>query len=234
MKYMLLSNSTMPGEAYLDWPKEHIRKFLGEKSLRLLFVPFAGVTISYDEYYKAVENGFQAIGHHVISLHTVANMALEIENCEGIIVGGGNTFQLINLLYKNNLIASIRKKVDSGAPFIGWSAGSNIAGPSIMTTNDMPIVEPPSFAALDFFPWQINPHYTEKTIAGHGGESRSQRIMEFLEVNRERKVIGLPEGMFIQHNNGQTILGGTGEAKLFMWDKKPVELTEGDQINRFL
>ncbi len=224
----------MTGEAYLDWPKEHIRRFLGEKTLRLLFVPFAGVTISYDEYANAVENAFQEIGHEVKSLHTVVDMAQEIENCEGIIVGGGNTFQLINLLYKKNLIRAIRKKVVSGTPFIGWSAGSNIAGPTIMTTNDMPIVEPPSFTALNFFPWQINPHYIEKTIAGHGGESRSQRIMEFLEVNRERKVIGLPEGMFIQRKGEQTILGGTGKAKLFMWNKKPVELTEGDLTNRFL
>ncbi len=234
MQYLLLSNSTMPGQAYFEWPKKHVISFLGNAPLKLMFIPFAGVTFSYDEYFQSVKKAFESMGYHLESIHLHENKMKAIEEAEGIVVGGGNTFHLLSQLYHFELIELIRQKVESGTPFIGWSAGSNIAGPTIKTTNDMPIIEPPSFKAINFVPFQINPHYTEKTIDGHGGESRDQRILEFLEVNKESKVIGLPEGMFVQRKNDELILGGTGSAKLFEWNKKPVDLPLGDKINRFI
>ena len=234
MQYLLLSNSSMPGQAYLEWPKSHIKAFLGKKKHNLIFIPFAGVTFSYDEYHKTVAEVFTLMGFELHSIHTIENKKDAIDQADGIVIGGGNSFHLLFMLYQFDLLDIIREKVKNGIPYIGWSAGSNIAGPTIKTTNDMPIIEPPSFNSIGFFPFQINPHYTEKTIAGHGGESRQQRIMEFLEVNRDSKVVGLAEGTFIQLKNDQLSIGGLGGAKLFEWKKEPVDLPVGDKINRFI
>ena len=234
MQYLLLSNSTMPGQPYFEWPKPHVKSFLGTKRLSLVFIPYAGVTFSYDSYIQEVKNAFNSMGYEIVGIHSAESKQKLIEESQGIVVGGGNTFHLLYQLYKENLITPLREKVISGTPFIGWSAGSNIAGPTIMTTNDMPIIQPPTFDALNLCPLQINPHFTEKTIEGHGGESRSQRINEFLEVNKTSKVIGLPEGMFIQRKDDETVLGGVGTAKYFAWNEKPVDLQTGEQINRFL
>ena len=172
MEMLLLSNSTMPGKPYLDWAKGHLNEFLGRNYKTGIFIPFAAVTFSYEEYYELVKKEFLKYGVRVESLHLASDMKNAIMEREVIIVGGGNTFQLLNKLYQFDLIQIIQSKIQQDTPYIGWSAGSNIVCPSIKTTNDMPVVQPPSFKALNLVPFQINPHYTDKTITGHGGESR--------------------------------------------------------------
>ena len=158
---LLLSNSTMAGDPYLGWPKEYIKSFLGDVDGYLLFIPFAGVTVSYDNYTSTVRDRFGEWGYDVKSVHEFENKIEAVENAAGFLGGGGNTFQLLKCMYEFHLVEVIRNKILSGSPYIGWSAGSNLTCPSIKTTNDMPIVEPPSFTGLDLIPFQINPHYTE-------------------------------------------------------------------------
>ena len=182
MRLLLISNSTNPGEEYLDYPKNNIKDFLGEKPLNAIFIPYAAVTFSFEEYEKKVNDRFVEIGHHVTSIHRFINPIEAIENSDAIVVGGGNTWQLVKMLQEKGLMKAIRKKVKQGTPYIGWSAGSNIACPSLRTTNDMPIVEPVKFKTLKLVPFQINPHYLDDNPANHGGETREMRINEFIET----------------------------------------------------
>ena len=138
----MISNSTMAGEAYLDYPKYHIRDFLGKDRVKCLFIPYAGVTISFDDYEARVRERFAEIGHDVRSIHHATDPVAAVEKAEAIVVGGGNTFQLIKMIQDFGLIEAVRKKVLGGTPFVGWSAGSNVCCPTIRTTNDMPILEP--------------------------------------------------------------------------------------------
>ena len=197
MRLLLLSNSTNFGEEYLGYPRKEIQRFLGDSIKEVLFIPYAGVTISYDEYTSRVKKVFEELGYSLNGIHTCNDHIQAVADAEAIAIGGGNTFELLNQLYRKQLVDPIKVKVHAGTPFMGWSAGSNMTCPTIMTTNDMPISEPPSFTALDLIPFQINPHYTEGKIPNHGGESRNMRIEEFLEINRDMIVVGLPEGMII-------------------------------------
>src|SRR5690554_1488536 len=142
MRLLLISNSTNPGEAYLDYHKKYIKDFLGEKAMNAIFIPYAAVTFSYETYEEKVNARFAEIGHHVTSIHRFINPVEAIENADAIVVGGGNTWQLVKMLQEKGLMKVIRKKVKKGAPYIGWSAGANIACPTLRTTNDMPIVPP--------------------------------------------------------------------------------------------
>ena len=195
---MLLSNSKNPGSEYLDHVVKDIERFVGNAS-NALFIPYAGVTFSWDEYTDIVRKPFAGLGIMVTPIHTIENPIERLSEFDLILVGGGNTFRLLDLLYQNKLIDPIRDHIDTGnAIYIGWSAGSNVAGPSIKTTNDMPIVQPESFNGFGLVPFLINPHYTEKTIPGHGGESRAQRIDEFVELNPDDHVVCIPEGSWIK------------------------------------
>ena len=189
MRLLLISNSTNPGEPYLDYPKENIRKFLGEKSVKALFLPYAAVTFSYDAYKEKVLERFREIGHEIISIHQFDDPLKAVNEASAIVVGGGNTWKLLKIIQENKLIDIVRKKVLAGTPYIGWSAGSNVACPTIKTTNDMPVVEPESFNSFNLIPFQINPHYLDVNPSGHAGETREQRIEEFIEANPGR-VIG--------------------------------------------
>lgn len=210
----------MPGKPYLEWPLEEIAKMLYGKK-KIVFIPFAAITFSFEEYTKAVNDSLERVGLNVIGIHTKSNMKEAINEAEAIMVGGGNTFSLLNLLYKHDLLTIIRQKTKSGTPYIGWSAGSNVAGPTIKTTNDMPIEQPPSFDALQLIDIQINPHYTELTIDGHGGESRTQRLKEYLCVN-STPVVCLPEGYGLKCLDGRWELIGEQSIKLL----KPENLEE--------
>ena len=194
MRLLLISNSTNAGEPYLEHPLKEIQSFLGSTQVNALFIPYAGVTLTYDEYTGMVKERFREIGHNIVSVHKVEDPVKAVEAAETIVVGGGNTFHLVKLLQEGGLIEAIRRKVISGTPFIGWSAGSNVACPTIRTTNDMPIVEPPSFDVLNLVPFQINPHYLDANPEGHAGETRQMRIEEFIEVNPDVYVVGLREG----------------------------------------
>lgn len=234
MRLLLISNSTNPGEDYLDYPKNNIKDFLGDKSKNAIFIPYAAVTFSFEEYEKKVNDRFAEIGHQVTSIHRFINPIEAIENSDAIVVGGGNTWQLVKMLQEKGLMKVIRKKVKQGTPYIGWSAGSNIACPSLKTTNDMPIVEPIKFKTLKLVPFQINPHYLDDNPANHGGETREVRINEFIEVNRETYVVGLREGTMLLLENNDLALIGKRKARVFKYGQEPLELTDEDDFNFLL
>ncbi len=233
-RLLLLSNSTNPGGLYLSWPETHIKDFLGDSVKKILFIPYAGVTISYDDYFKAVDLQLRKFGYQATSIHQIDLVDGFLNNYDAIAIGGGNTFQLAYLLQKNNLIEPIREAVEKGMPYMGWSAGSNITCPTIMTTNDMPIVEPESFAGINLVPFQINPHYTEGTIPNHGGESREMRIQEFITINKNIYVTGLPEGSLLRLEHDQLYFVGKGSCKVFSYGNSPQILKDGDNLSWLL
>lgn len=234
MKLLLISNSTNPGEAYLDYPKQNIKKFLGDKPINCLFIPYAAVTFSFDEYEEKVNNRLAEVGHKVTGIHRFDNPVEAVEQAEAIVVGGGNTWQLVKMIQENNLMESIRKKVINGTPYVGWSAGSNIACPSLRTTNDMPILEPQSFTTLGLIPFQINPHYLDENNETHGGETREVRITEFIHANKEIYVVGLREGCMLVYENNKLTLIGSRTARIFHYGKDTIELGEKDDFNFLL
>jgi len=227
MKLLLISNSTNAGEAYLEHPLMYIRSFLGSNPVNALFIPYAGVTISFDEYVKRVRERFREIGHDVISIHETNDAIKAVERADAIVVGGGNTFHLVKFLQDQGLIEPIRNKVISDTPFIGWSAGSNITCPTLRTTNDMPIVEPYSFDTLKLIPFQINPHYLDANPDGHAGETREMRIEEFIEANPDVYVVGLREGSIFRIEDGAIELLGPKSARIFKNGNEPSELKPG-------
>ncbi len=234
MRLLLISNSTNPGEGYLEYPKNQIKKFLGEKATNAIFIPYAAVTFSFDEYEEKVNSRFAEIGHHVTGIHRFINPVEAIENADAIVVGGGNTWQLVKMLQEKGLMKVIRKKVKKGTPYIGWSAGSNIACPSLTTTNDMTIEEPQKLKTLKLVPFQINPHYLDDHPANHGGETREMRIREFIEVNRDLYVVGLRESTMLLVEDDEMELIGPRKARIFRYDQEPMELSNEDDLNFLL
>jgi len=205
----------MLGEPFLAYCIGDIKSFLGDKPIKALFIPYARVIGTYDALEELVKERFNAVGHDIESIHRFKNQQEAVEKAEAIVVSGGNTFQLVNLLHKNKLIEPIQKRVAQGIPYIGWSAGANVACPTLMTTNDMPIVQPESFSALNLINFQINPHYTDLTIIGHGGETREARIMEYIELNHDKYVIGLPEGTMLRIEEQSIQFIGVHTATIF-------------------
>jgi len=229
MRLLLLSNSRNPGQGYLEHVREEIRDFLGP--IRdLLFVPYAGVQLSHAQYADNVRRALGEFGIRVRSVSEEPDPVAAVRNAGALAVGGGNSFQLLRLMYRHGLLAVVRDRVLSGMPYIGWSAGSNLACPTIRTTNDMPIVEPPSLAALNLVPFQINPHYTDQVIANHGGETRAERIAEFLALNPSVRVVGLKEGSWLRVEGAEIVLGGPYEARLFSAGEAPREVAPGNVV----
>ena len=219
-RVLLLSSSTVFGSGSLDHAENEIRDFLG-RIARVLFVPFA--LHDHDGYAARTRERFARMGYGLDSLHEAADMRQAVASAEGVFIGGGNTFRLLKRLYDLELLAAIRERVENGMPYLGSSAGSNIAGPTIRTTNDMPIVEPPSFAALDLVPFQINPHYIDPVPGStHMGETREERILQFLEEN-ETPVIGLREGAMLRMEHGVCELRGAAGARVFRKGNAPIE-----------
>lgn len=233
MRLLLISNSTNAGEAYLDYPKHEIQKFLGDKVKKVLFIPYAAVTFSFDEYQQKVQERFSELGYEVDSIHhyNPAQKKQAIKDAEAIIVGGGNTFNLLKLMHQQDLIETIRYVCLKGRPFVGWSAGSNIACPTICTTNDMPIVEPESFHAVNLVRFQINPHYLDANPEGHAGETREQRIEEYLEANPYVYVVGLREGTMLKIDEAEVKLIGPRKARVFKHGMEPRELGPDDDFD---
>ncbi|OQB64578.1 MAG: Peptidase E [Bacteroidetes bacterium ADurb.Bin145] len=234
MRLLLISNSTNPGEPYLDYPKENIRIFLGKKPVRAIFIPYAAVTFSYDTYEEKVSERFREIGHDIVSIHHFKDPVRAIKDASAIVVGGGNTWKLLKTIQENNLIGAVSAKVLSGTPYIGWSAGSNVACPSIKTTNDMPVVEPDGFSAFNLVPFQINPHYLDANPSGHAGETREQRIEEFIEINRDIYVVGLREGTMIIIEDQKIFLSGPRKARIFRYGSPPFEASTDDDLSFLL
>jgi len=234
MKLLLISNSTNPGEPYLDYPKKNIREFLGPEPVKVLFIPYAAVTFTYDVYEEKVSERFREVGHDIISIHHFKDPVKAVREASAIAVGGGNTWKLLKTIRENKLIEPVRLKVKAETPYIGWSAGSNVACPTIMTTNDMPVVEPDSFSAFNLIPFQINPHYLDVNPAGHAGETREQRIEEYIEVNQSVYVVGLREGTMLIVNNKKMYLAGPRSARIFKKGSPPMESGAGDDLSFLL
>ena len=234
MRLLLLSNSTNHGQEYLEHARHWLSSFLGNDVRRVLFVPFAGVTVSYEDYAGKVRKSFEDIGYELDSTHEFDDPLTAIQGAEAIAIGGGNTFRLLQQVYENGLIETIRERVRGGMPFIGWSAGSNVAGPTICTTNDLPIVEPPSFDALGLVPFQINPHYTDAHPPGHQGETRADRLAEFIELNRNAVVAGMPEGTALRIENGRVEWLGDRQLRVFLYGEEPCDLPLDADLNWLL
>ncbi len=242
MKLLLISNSTMAGEAYLDWTRPHISEFLNRhKVKKICFIPYAGVRMSseslissYDIYAQRVAGVFQTMGITVQSIHKSDNPVETIREAKAVVVGGGNTFHLVAEMQKKNIMGILGEKILGGTPFIGWSAGANIASPTLMTTNDMPIIEPASFKTLGLIPFQINPHYIDTNPAGHGGETRQQRILEFIMVNPEMTVAGLREGCLLQLENNELRLIGNKSLRVFRNGQQPKEFVPESNLSFLL
>lgn len=229
-RLLLISNSTLHGSGYLDHAETEIRDFLGELK-HVLFVPFA--LFDRDKYAATAHARFQKMGYELTSIHTAANPVQAVEETDAMFIGGGNTFRLLKTLYEFDLLDVIRERVDRGMPYIGSSAGSNMACPTIRTTNDMPIVQPPSFNALGLVSFQINPHYLDPDPnSKHMGETREERIVQFLEEN-ETPVVGLREGAMLRIENGETILKGSTGARIFRRGFEPVEISPGMKLDGF-
>lgn len=233
MRLLLLSNSRNPGSGYLEHARGEILAFLGPAPRRLALIPYAAVTFSYDDYLARVTEVFGALGHSVESVHEDDPLEV-LREADGIIVGGGNSFRLLERMQREELLGRVRKRVRDAMPYIGWSAGANLACPTIRTTNDMPIVEPPSLDALGLVPFQINPHYTDAVLPNHGGETRAERIAEFLVVNPAMRVVGLPEGSWLRREGARLSLGGPRGMKLFEAGRPVREVGAGEDLSYLL
>ncbi|HXH38702.1 MAG TPA: dipeptidase PepE [Thermoanaerobaculia bacterium] len=217
MRLLLISSSNVHGYGYLDHPEPEIRSFLGA-GRRVAFVPFA--FRDHAAYTARVRERLGRMDLDVISID-------DLRSADAIFVGGGNTFRLLNTLYERDLLSPIRDRVRAGLPYLGSSAGTVIAAPTMKTTNDMPIVEPPSFASLGLVNYQINPHYLDPDPQStHKGETREERIHEFLDEN-DVPVVGLREGSVLRVEEGTTRLLGEKTARLFQRGKEPVEAEPG-------
>lgn len=233
MKLLLISNSTNAGEEYLKYPVENIGRHL-QGVCEIVFVPYAAVTFSYDEYERKVQKRFDEIGIRVRSVHRAADPRKAIREAEAICVGGGNTFALAKKMQEQGLMTAILRKIKDGTPYVGWSAGSNVCCPTICTTNDMPIVEPQSFKAIGAVRFQINPHYLDANPEGHAGETREQRILEYIEANPRRYVVGLREGCMLRLENGRLELIGSRPMRIFKKGIEPFEVKAGDNLSFLL
>ncbi|MDR5815247.1 dipeptidase PepE [Caballeronia sp. LZ033] len=233
MNALLLSNSRSPDGAYLVHALDAIRALTpsqAQTTTQALFVPFAGVTMSWDEYTDTVAAALAPANIALRSVHGFANDAdaqAAVAQAELIVVGGGNTFQLLAQCRARGLLQAIREAVQGGTRYLGWSAGANLACPTICTTNDMPIVDPRGLDALGLIGFQINPHYTNALPQGHQGETRDQRIEEFLVANREAKVLGLPEGDWLEVTSAAITLRGPHDARFFSHGAAPIVMAPG-------
>ncbi|HBD25313.1 dipeptidase PepE [Flavobacterium sp.] len=228
---IIASTSTLHGGDYLDYLLPELQSFFSNVK-ELLFIPYARPSgISHDEYTKKVGEAFTKINITVKGIHEFENPIEALENAEGIFTGGGNTFLLVSQLYKNNVIDTLEKVVKNGTPYLGTSAGSNICGLTMSTTNDMPIVYPPSFRTLGFVSFNINPHYLDPIEGStHMGETRETRINEFHHFNPQ-PVVGLREGSWLEVKGDSVKLKGTLTARIFKRNETPIEVDPESELN---
>lgn len=230
MNIILASTSTLFGGQYLEYLKEEIIT-LYEGIDEIIFIPFARPGgISHDEYTEKAKSFFGSIHIKVRGLHEFENKTEAVNNAKGFFTGGGNTFLLVKTLHEEGLMNVLKKNVDSGKPYLGCSAGSNIGGQNMKTTNDMPIVYPPSFDCMGLVPFNINPHYLDPNPdVKHNGETRETRIKEFLTQN-DLKVVGLREGNWIRRKEDRITVEGTELTRIFEKDKEPYEIEAGSEL----
>nr|XP_033800826.1 alpha-aspartyl dipeptidase-like isoform X1 [Geotrypetes seraphini] len=233
-RLLLVSNSTLHGGGYLEHCQEQIKKFFGQQVKKVLFIPYA--LHDRDAYAHKARTKFESLGYKLDSIHEVADPVEAVKKSEAIFIGGGNTFRLLKTLYDNGLISEIRKRIlQDGIPYMGSSAGTNVATVGINTTNDMPIVCPPSLKALGLVPFNINPHYLDPDVnSTHMGETREQRIIQYHEEPDTPPVLALREGsMLLVEDEKSSLLGLTG-ARLFLRGKTPIEYEPGTDLSFLL
>lgn len=228
---IIASTSTLHGGGYLDYLLPELQSFFSNVK-ELLFIPYARPSgISHEDYTKKVSEAFAKISISVKGIHEFENPIEAVKNAEGIFTGGGNTFLLVSQLYKNNIINTLEKVVKNGTPYLGTSAGSNICGLTMSTTNDMPIVYPPSFRTLGFVSFNINPHYLDPIEGStHMGETRETRINEFHHFNPQ-PVVGLREGSWLEVKGDSIKLKGTLTARIFKRNESPIEVSPETELN---
>ena len=228
---IIASTSTLHGSGYLNYLLEELSFFFKDTDT-ILFIPYARPGgISHEEYTQKAQEAFSQIGKQVKGIHEFGNPKEALKNAKGIFVGGGNTFVLLTQLYRNDVIKTLQDVIKDGTPYLGTSAGSNICGLTINTTNDMPIVYPPSFKALAMVPFNINPHYLDPDATSkHMGETRETRIQEFHAFNSQ-PVIGLREGSWLEVNGDSIILEGELDARIFEYNKAPYEVKTGTDLS---
>ncbi|ERJ26973.1 dipeptidase PepE [Campylobacter concisus] len=226
---LLISASSYQDTGYLRHCKNWVKEFLGECGKEeILFIPYAGVRRTNDEYEQKVIDRLK--NSNIKSIHHYEDKISAIKNARSIAVGGGNTFMLLYTLYKLNLIEPIKEAVANGAKYFGWSAGANIAGKTMMTTNDMPIIMPKSFDSLNIFPYQINPHFISGKLAGHNGESREERLEEFLIANPKETIYALPEGTALLIEDSEAEVIGHSEILKFEYQKEIEKIEVGTKF----
>lgn len=227
----IASTSTVHGSGYLEYILEDLRLFF-QNTTEILFIPYARPSgISHEDYTKKASEAFAKIGKSVKGIHEFQNPIEAIKKANGIFTGGGNTFVLVNQLYKNKLMEPLKAAINNGTPYLGTSAGSNICGLTINTTNDMPIVYPPSFKTLGLVPFNINPHYLDPDVnSTHKGETRETRIQEFHAFNSQ-PVIGLREGSWLYVKEDSIVLKGKLQARIFQYNKEAYEIDPETELN---
>jgi dipeptidase E len=233
-RLLLLSSGRDGNGVFLLHSATAIRSLLGESVRNVLFIPYAGVTITPARYAERAAVPFAKLGYGLQSITDAPNPVLAVESAEAIMVGGGNTFKLLATLYEHGLIDPIRARVHAGVPYIGWSAGAVVSAPTMGTTNDMPIIEPKSLRALNLIPFQINAHYTDFHPPGHQGETRAERLEEYIEANRTVRVVGLREGCSLRIEDDEIALNGLGTAPVFSYGAPVSEYSAGDDISFLL
>ncbi len=228
---ILASTSTVHGSGYLEYILNDLSSFF-KGVTEILFIPYARPSgVTYDEYTDFARKAFDKINIKVKGIHEFNDPTDALQNAQGIFTGGGNTFVLVNQIYKNDIMNTLRDVVLDGTPYLGTSAGSNICGLTMKTTNDMPIVYPPSFKTLGFVPFNINPHYLDPDPnSKHMGETRETRIKEFHKFNTE-PVVGIREGSWLRIEGDKITLNGTLSARIFEYDKKPYEVESGADLS---
>ncbi|XP_064480891.1 alpha-aspartyl dipeptidase-like [Ornithodoros turicata] len=234
-RLLLLSNSTQCGSGFLEHCTDIVKQFFtGFGTQKVLFVPYAHT--DFDNYAAKVRDSFEKIGFSVESIHEFQDPVDAVKHAQGIFVGGGNTFRLLRTLFEKNLVDAIRIRVlEDGMPYMGASAGSNVATVNICTTNDMPIFYPPTFNALNLIPININPHYIESNYdSPYMGETRDQRIFEYLEVGNHIPVLGMKEGSLLWVEGNTIKLLGVSDAKLFREGADPVYYKPGSDLSFLL
>lgn len=229
-RLLLLSNSRDPDGRYLVHARDALARHLG-RAREALFVPYAGVTVTWDAYTARVAEVLAPLGVAVRGLHAAPDPAAALRNAEAVLVGGGNTFHLLAELQRRGLTSVLQARAAAGVPYAGWSAGAVLAGPTIRTTNDMPIVEPPAgLAALGLVGVQINAHFTDAHPPGFQGETRRERLAEFLAANPEATVVGLPEGSWLEVVGPRATVGGAGPAVIFRAGREAEEVAAGASL----
>ena len=233
-RLLLLSSSRDAAGTYLLHSAAAIKNTLGASGKRVLFVPYAGVTIPHADYAAKAAVPFASLGHSLHSIGDAVDPVAAVLEAEAIVIGGGNTFQLLETLRDNDLVDAIRSRVHAGVPYIGWSAGAVVTAPTIATTNDMPIVWPASLSALNLIPFQLNAHYTDFRQPDHQGETREERLEEYIAVNRTTWVLGLREGCSLTITDDAIALNGDGTAPVFAYGSPRRDYARGDDLSFLL